>query len=273
MAAEELNEPQAEDTAAGDDPAHSPLDELLRRGAGSSATPLAGSLLGRVSEMLPGSMNARAVVAVLVAGVLVGWGGWHWLARPALIEDRIPLAEGAAPLDAGSGSDGPVNPGPGSAAKEDPVPTEPTEQIVVHVAGAVALPGLTELPVGARVGDAMDAAGGSLPGADPGRLNLAARLNDGARLYVPAAGEEVGAPLVEGGLGVTPGDSSQSLVDVNSADAAALEELPGIGPATAAAIISHRERQGPFGSVDSLLEVRGIGEAKLEALEGLVSVR
>jgi len=146
------------------------------------------------------------------------------------------------------------------------------------VAGAVQRPGVVDLVAGARVADALQAAGGLAEGADGDRLNLAAPLRDGARVFVPLVGQPVPAELAPqapgGGQsgGGTDGDQGAAPVDLNLADGPELESLPGIGPATAAAILEHREREGPFASVDELLDVRGIGEAKLEALEGLVVV-
>jgi competence protein ComEA len=146
--------------------------------------------------------------------------------------------------------------------------------LLVHVAGAVVVPGVHELAPGARVIDAIDAAGGLAPGADSARINLAAPVADGERVYVPVVGEQpptavVGAGGGAGGAGAVDGAGP---VNLNTADAAALDTLPGVGPATAAAIVEHRERIGGFTSVDQLLDVRGIGEAKLEQLRSLVSV-
>jgi competence protein ComEA len=140
--------------------------------------------------------------------------------------------------------------------------------IVVHVAGAVARPGVLHLPVGSRVIDAIDAAGGVSAGADTDRVNLAAPLADGGRILVPRVGEAATAPVDGGSVPtVSPGP-----LDINQASALELEELPGIGPATAAAIVAHRERHGPFVSVEALGDVSGIGDAKLAQLRELVRV-
>jgi competence protein ComEA len=147
----------------------------------------------------------------------------------------------------------------------------PTE-VVVHVAGAVVQPGVHRLAPGARVIDAIDAAGGLAPDADGGRVNLAAPLTDGERIYVPRVGEAA-PPLAEPSTGSADGGAGdEGPVNLNTADAEALDALPGVGPTTAAAIIEHRERIGGFTSVDQLLDVRGIGEAKLEQLRPLVTV-
>ncbi|MFM8848121.1 MAG: helix-hairpin-helix domain-containing protein [Actinomycetota bacterium] len=114
--------------------------------------------------------------------------------------------------------------------------------------------------------DAIDAAGGVAFGADADAINLAAKVTDGQRVYVPAVGEAVVSDQQ------TPASGPTLPIDLNAATAADLDVLPGVGPATAAAIVRAREAKGGFTSVDDLLDVPGIGEAKLEALRGLVRV-
>ena len=187
------------------------------------------------------------VLGALAVGVVVGAAWWLGRQAPVPVDAALPVVDPAAISTT----------------------TAPPGPVVVHVAGAVLAPGVQRLPAGSRVIDAVDAAGGLRPDADAGRVNLAAELTDGTQVYVPAVGEVAppGGPATGG-----PGDAGDGLVDLNTADATALEELPGVGPATAAAIIDHRERNGPFVSVDGLLEVRGIGEAKLAQLRDLVRV-
>lgn len=142
-----------------------------------------------------------------------------------------------------------------------------SEQVTVHAAGAVVTPGVYRLPGGSRVADLLIAAGGATPEADLDQLNLAAPLADGERILVPRRGEPIAASSDS-----TPGPDGSTKVDLNTASAEELDKLPGIGPATAEAIIRHRETRGRFRSVTELLEVRGIGEAKLEQLRPLVKV-
>ncbi|MFZ6003817.1 MAG: helix-hairpin-helix domain-containing protein [Actinomycetota bacterium] len=146
-----------------------------------------------------------------------------------------------------------------------------TEEVVVHVAGAVRTPGVYELPSGSRVVDAIEAAGGLSGDADGSRINLASPVTDGERIYVPRVGEAE-PPVVVGDGGHTGSTNREGPLDLNEADEAALDALPGIGPTTASAIVEHRSRIGRFTSVDQLLDVRGIGEAKLEQLRPLVTV-
>ena len=151
------------------------------------------------------------------------------------------------------------------------------EFMVVHVAGSVVAPGVYELPGGSRLHQAIQAAGGLLSDADPGVLNLAALLHDGDRVFVPRVGEQIPTiALPSSGVGAASPTGVGSAVpaqpvDLNRATAAELDALPGVGPSTAAAIVAHREQNGPFGSIDDLLQVRGIGPAKLDALRGLVA--
>ena len=138
---------------------------------------------------------------------------------------------------------------------------------MVHGAGAVVSSGGYRLPPGRRVIDAVQVAGGLAGDALPDAVNLAALLTDGERVYVPAVGESVPS-LVVGPPGTTV---PAGPVNLNTATADDLDSLPGIGPATAAAIIAHRDQHGPFATVDDLADVRGIGPAKVEALRGLVT--
>jgi competence protein ComEA len=139
----------------------------------------------------------------------------------------------------------------------------------------VTRPGVVRVEAGARVVDAVEAAGGGLPGADLDRLNLAAKVADGQRIAVAIVGAP--APVEAGTTGATPaGDPSTSgpppLINVNTATTAELEELPGIGPTLAEAIVAERERRGGFRSVGELQDVRGIGEARYADIKDLVSV-
>jgi competence protein ComEA len=145
--------------------------------------------------------------------------------------------------------------------------TSEASTATAHAAGAVARPGVFRLPPGARVTDLLDAAGGPTPDADLDQLNLAAPVADGERVYVPRKGE---APLPAAGSGTAA--APQGPVDLNTATPEQLDSLPGVGPATAAAIVDYRTHHGRFRSVDDLLEVRGIGAAKLEQLRAKVKV-
>ena len=135
------------------------------------------------------------------------------------------------------------------------------------MAGKVRRPGIAVLPVGSRVVDALEAAGGARRGVDLTGLNLARPLVDGEQVLVGVAP----APGVAGTL-TSPAPEGTSLVNLNSADLAALDTLPGVGPVTAEAIVSWREDNGGFTSVEELLEVDGIGEATLEDLAPLVTL-
>jgi competence protein ComEA len=159
------------------------------------------------------------------------------------------------------------------------VPTTKGNRVVVHVAGAVARPGVVELASGSRVIDAVEAAGGGLPDADLDRLNLAAKIVDGQRVLVqrvgdPPATEGSGSatPGGAGSSGATPGSSMGGPLNLNTATLDQLDELPGIGPSLGAAIIAERDRRGGFKSVNELRDVRGIGEKRFADLRDLVTV-
>ncbi|UTT62558.1 ComEA family DNA-binding protein [Microcella humidisoli] len=151
-----------------------------------------------------------------------------------------------------------------------PGPAPAIEVVVLHVLGAVSQPGIVELPLGARVVDAIAAAGGPSDDADLAGVNLARVVVDGEQLRVPRVGEvPVTAPAAPGSAGGATGDGR---VNLNTADAAALETLPGVGPAIAARIIAWRDENGPFRSVDELTAVSGIGEKTLAGLRDQATV-
>ncbi len=221
---------------------------------------------------------ARSWVVAAIALAAVAGIGW-WLVRPAAppVESTLPSAEVAA-------ADGT----PGAPAAGGPAPSVTTStsapDVVVQAAGAVAEPGVYSLPAGARVDDLVDAAGGLTSEADTDRVNLAAPVADGERIWVPQRGEREPPEVVAGtgsggspaGGGAAGGTGSTPVpdqpIDLNQATAEQLDALPGVGPATATAILAYRDQRGRFGSVDELLEVRGIGEAKLEQIRPLVRV-
>jgi competence protein ComEA len=190
-------------------------------------------------------------------------------------------ASGQAGVRDGVGSNAGGEPGPDAG----PTPTDPGDGgsgVIVHVAGAVAQPGLVVLPPGARVDDAVQAAGGALPEADLAAVNLARPLGDGERLFIPLPDETPpalrdGSALVpevgqreQAAPGALDAASGVALVDLNSADAAALETLPGIGPVLAQRVAAYRDAHGPFPDVEALSDVPGIGPATLEAVRELV---
>ena len=164
-----------------------------------------------------------------------------------------------------------------------PTETATPAAVAVYVSGAVGAPGVYDLPSDARADDALTAAGGASPDADLERVNLAKRVSDGEHIRVPRRGDPTAPAAPTNRLPPTyaqPGGETSpqppqpaGKIDVNSADAARLETLPGIGPARARAIIEHRQANGPFASVDALTEVRGIGEGILDSIRDLIEAR
>ena len=156
--------------------------------------------------------------------------------------------------------------GPGAAEQ---VSSSPSREVtlIVDVAGAVHQPGVYEFAEGDRVIDAIERAGGQMPKADLSLLNLAAPLVDGTQILVPKAGPP--AAVLPGGA--APGSSS-GLININSASATELESLSGIGEVLAATIIEYRDQNGPFVTVDDLMDVSGIGPATLEEIRDQVTV-
>ena len=199
---------------------------------------------------LVGSPGRAIALGLLVVGVAVAA---YAILRPA---PSGPAPELSLPMASSPSSEG------------APLTTAP-ETLVVHAAGAVNAPGLYRLPAGSRVDDLITAAGGLAGDADRDRINLAAPLADGERVYIPRAGEVV--PPAEGPAPAS-GSESSGPIDLNTATVEQLDSLPGIGPSIAKAIVDERERNGRFRSVDDLERVRGIGPSKLDQIRDLVKV-
>lgn len=194
----------------------------------------------------------------------------------AILLALVALAAGLVWYRAGLSSPGAdvagALPPPAVGAPPSLTTTSTTSVVVVHVAGAVARPGLYRLAAGSRVADAIDLAGGPRPRADLDRLNLAARLVDAQRVAVSRRGEPALPGPTEGGPAGAEGAEPAGPVDLNSAGMAELETLPGVGPATARKILEERSRRGGFRSVQDLLRVPGIGERRFAELRDRVRV-
>ena len=219
---------------------------------------------GRAGIVALGAVGAIAVLVTVLT--LVGDRS------PAVVSAKLPPVEPA--------SSAAVVPGP-----------EPAAPVVVSVVGLVHAPGLVTLEPGARIADALDAAGGALDGADMLGLNMARRVADGEQIVVgigapPGQPTEMGSSVVAGadsagsagsaapgasGASAVPGGPAGS-VDLNSASVEQLDTLPGVGPVTAGAIVAWRDANGRFTSVDQLGEVDGIGPVRLAKLRDLVNV-
>jgi competence protein ComEA len=208
----------------------------------------------------------------------VGAGG-YWLLRapPTPIENALPYAQPSAltsvPMTSAIGSN--IDPTVASSVST----TVPPTSIIVYVAGAVFAPGVYRLARDARVQQAIEAAGGTVADAVVDVMNLAAFVHDGDRIYVPHVGQQVpevigattssgGSPSVTGQGGAEP----TGPLDLNRATPEQLDALPGVGPATAAAIVRYRDQSGPFSVVNDLLKVPGIGPSKVDAIRALVKV-
>jgi competence protein ComEA len=203
-------------------------------------------------ERLSSLSRAELLGLVAVLAVTLGGAGlWYVRSLPRPVEVR-----------AESAPTGPTAPVGSSGAIASPS----MAFVLVDVAGWVREPGVYEFAAGARVVDAIEAAGGARPGAALSALNLAAPLVDGTQVLVPKQGEGGVAPPAAGGTTVG------GLVNLNTASATELETLPGIGEVIAQRIVDHRTANGPFTSVDQLLDVSGIGDAILGSIRELVTV-
>lgn len=180
-----------------------------------------------------GDMRGRAAVVVLLVAIAVSVGA---------LMGHLPVSAPTPTSDPGL---------PRAESAE--------ETVTVHVSGMVVSPGVVDVPVDAIVADAVEAAGGLLSGALVDQINLAAPIVPGEQIIVPGSAGSTAA-----------GDGDDGVLSINQASPADLESLPGVGPVLAERIVSHRETNGRFETVEDLLEVAGIGEAKLEAIRDLV---
>jgi competence protein ComEA len=239
-----------------DEPTTTPLDEPdqpdagLPDGLGRHRAP------ARTARWDPGRLGSRSLwIAGLVAALVLVT--WTWLDRPRVVPAP------AAPTGRAASTSAPARPSVGEAANT-------STTVVVSVVGSVVRPGLVTLPSGSRVADAVDAAGGLVPPADSASVNLAAVVTDGQQIVVgaPGAAGAAGAPAgAAGGSAAAPSGK----LNLNTATAAELDALPGVGPVLAQRIVDHRD-QGPFTSVDQLDDVPGIGPARAAELAKLVTV-
>lgn len=237
------------------------------------------------------SAAESGALALLSAGAVAALVLLWWLARSSAgvpAGDALGLPPpGAVPSPGALADDGPA-PTPVPTAVPSPAPgaapsTAPPGEVVVHVAGLVARPGVYRLPAGGRVADAVAVAGGALPEATPEGLNLARAVVDGEQVLVPGPGVPTVAPPPApgapsgsaGGHGApAPGGAVRpdGTLDLNLATADDLDELPGVGEVLAQRILDHRAQIGRFSDVGELRDVSGIGEKTFQELAPLVVV-
>lgn len=265
------------------------------------ARPDRSELAARLNDRLPSTLQGARVsvptaaalgLLVLTALAALAIGVRTTMAAPA--GDLVPAREvTTVSADAGGGAGAPstatvttaADPvGGQTSATAVPTPVAPVE-LQVHVVGQVARPGVVELTAGARVADAVEAAGGLSADADTSRVNLARAVTDGEQLVVPRPGEAVPAPVAApapapiagagtggaAGAGSSP-EAGEGAVDLNAADLAELDTLPGVGPVLAQRILDWRAENGRFSSVEELDEVSGIGDKVLAELRERVRV-
>lgn len=220
-----------------------------------------------------GSTQSIRYAVLGLTGLLVA--GAAWLGFGRYQEDQRALAASMPAAVPGFGTREQQSPGAGGSAAPSAPRETVTRLVVVHVAGAVANPGVYRLEEGARVSDALAAAGGAQPDGVPDALNLAARVSDGDKVFVPdrrdgqVQGEAAqGATVlpVQSVAAAAPAAGAARKVRLNSATAQELDSLPGVTPKAAEAIVEFRRIHGPFRSLDDLVKVSGIGPATLEKI-------
>ena len=204
-------------------------------------------------------------VLSLIAVALAGW----WLLRvpPPPPEDSIPIASTATTLSFAVSS-------PQKIELDTKLVRELVTELTVHIAGAVKTPGVYQLHIGARINDGVVAAGGATAQADLDSVNLAMLLSEGEQIYIPKRNDKphiIVQPRFTSSSNLNSSNSAtnnelQISININTATAIELEQLAGVGPSTAKAIIEFRQKNGGFKTVEDLLNVRGIGPAKLSEI-------
>jgi competence protein ComEA len=220
------------------------LPESALEDAEDGRAHLAAETLNEPPQQRFSRMHVGVIGVLLIFGLITA--GWLLLrARPIAVASPSAVVTMSTPVQ--------------SPPIASPTASEPATRLVVHVLGAVRHPGLVKLPENSRVQDAIDAAGGLAGRADPGELNLAQPLADGQQVVIGTAGDPTGEVRDgrESGAGSDP--SARATLDLNRANQAQLEQLPGIGPVTAGAILAWRQQHGRFSRIEELQEVDGIG--------------
>ncbi len=253
-------------------------------GGGTGTAPAPGPADGAGDARLRWRLGIRAAVLLGVVSLLAG--GWFWWRVATTGPEVMPLSAVTSDAAETTPSDAPGTVGDGSAAAADGQ-GDSAVTVVVHVAGAVKKAGIVELSRNSRVHQAIAAAGGATPAADLNRLNLASVLEDGQKIYVPSRGEAAspeaavggapseggaGGPATSGETGGGGGSAPGGKVNLNSAGAEELEELPKVGPVLAQRIVDWRKEHGPFKTVEEVDAVDGVGPKMLEALLPLLTI-
>lgn len=212
-----------------------------------------GSIRERLDSLSRGELVGLVVVVV---ATLLGAGLWYARSLPRPVDIAAPADAISPVVSQVTGASGSLSP--------SPVP------VIVDVAGWVREPGVYEFASGDRVIDAVNRAGGARKGADLTSLNLAAPLTDGTQIVIPKPGATVPGGSGSSDTGMASGGTA--LININTASETELEGLPGVGPVTAAAIIDYRTQNGPFVTVDDLIDVSGIGPSTLEQIRPFATV-
>lgn len=203
-------------------------------------------------------------IIVICAGLGLALGGFFLLkptSQTSVKETNLPAEVSAVSKDSSSEKE---------VKKEEKDESPEQDLITVDVKGAVKSPGIYDLPVGSRVHDAVQKAGGLTEEADSKSLNLAQKVSDEALVYVPTKGEEAASQQVASGT--TPSTSKEKKINLNKASLEELKQVKGLGGKRAQDIIDHREANGKFKSVDELKKVSGIGAKTIEKLKDYVTV-
>jgi competence protein ComEA len=207
------------------------------------------------SKFFQNKFNLAIVAMVVIAVVLVALGGWFFVAS-----NKQSFSTNKQSFSSNKTSNDDIKI---ISGQDTNLPS--SSQILVHVDGAVVKPGVYQLKPDARVNDAIAAAGGLAAGADGAKINLAAKLSDGQKVYVASINDPVSSGS---GKNNDTGSLQQGLISINSASGTELDSLPGVGPVTAGKIIAVR----PYSSLDELVSKKAVGKSEFEKIKDLVSL-
>lgn len=222
--------------------------------------------------------DKKLILKVIAGVLLLVIAFFSYLLKNTSKDEAIVLSEGVGGVSSAAMQ------ATGSAIEDEALPAE----IVIDISGAVGTPSVLILPEGSRVYEAVEKAGGFTAEADTRFINQAEMLSDGQKLYIPTKAEiekaqggngSIGSAALSGsGAAAVPGLSmqqsdNQGLININTADSAALQQLSGVGPSTAEKIISYRTENGPFQSIEDIKNVSGIGDKTFEKFKNKIKVK
>ena len=216
--------------------------------------------------------DAKIALILLLTGVaILGSLLWDWIRAD---RSEVRIINGSGQASSGNGQASESNPGSSSPVynPSEPLTTVNSDDLIpVYLVGAIKIPGVYRVVKGSYLYELVSQAGGLTENAAVERINLAFRIDTNQMIHLPSF-DDLGKGAAETGLDVYPSESGDGQIDINQATLEELDSLPGVGPSTAQAIISFRDKNGPFESVEELMKIPGIKESRFNAIKDLICV-